>query len=326
MLLSVIVPVYNVKDYLEACVASIIDENVSDYEIILVDDGSTDGVSGELCDKIAEKHPELIRVIHQENMGLGGARNTGIKAAEGDYLYFIDSDDKLVPGSLSLFVKEIEKSNPDVVSFNFCTDDGEGSIKPVVSNYFHSEKPFKLEEHPEYLFSFPNAWSRVWKKTLYTDNGILYPHRAWYEDIRTTTKLFALAESIVTIEDNLYLYLQRSGSIMHSAKLDRNREIIDAFQDLLGWYKENGLFEKYRDELCRLAIDHVYLAASVRILRSDTKHPLLKEFAGYLKKEFPDYKKNPYLSSLTKPRKLVFRLLEMKQYKLLALLFRVYGE
>ena len=324
MLLSVVVPVYNVKDYLEGCVASIIDENVSDYEIILVDDGSTDGVSGELCDKIAAQHPELVRVIHQENMGLGGARNTGIKAALGEYLYFIDSDDKLVSGSLSLFVNEIKKNYPDVISFNFYTDDGEGTTTPIVSNYYQSDEPFKLSQHPEFLLSLPNAWSRVWRKTLYTDNDIYYPHRAWYEDIRTTSKLFAVAESIVTIEDKLYLYLQRSGSIMHSAKLDRNVEIIDAFEDLIGWYKERGLFEEYKDILCQLTIEHVYLAASVRILRADTKHPLLKEFAEYVRKEFPDYKHNQYIDQLPRARKIAFHLLELKQYKLLAMLFKVY--
>ncbi len=326
MLLSVIIPVYNVKDYLEKCVASVMDENVSDYEIVLVDDGSTDGESGALCDAIAEKHPELIRVIHQENMGLGGARNTGIKESKGEYLFFVDSDDTVVSGTLSVITKKIEETQPDILAFNLYTDDGEGHREPVDSNYVQRSEAFTLEECPEYLFSLPNAWSRVWKKTLYTDNCIYYPHRAWYEDIRTTSKLFAVAESIVTIENRLYLYLQRSGSIMHSAKLERNREIIDAFEDLLEWYKKHGLFEKYKDILCRLCIDHVYLAASVRVLRADAKHPLLGDFSEYVKKEFPDYKKNPYISGLSGAKRLVFRLLEMKQYKLLSLLFRLRGE
>lgn len=325
MLLSVVVPVYNVKEYLEACVASIIDENVSDYEIILVDDGSTDGASGELCDAIAEKHPNLVRVIHQENKGLGGARNTGIKESRGEYIYFIDSDDKLVAGALSLFVNAIKKNYPDVVSFDFFTDDGEGTTAPVYSNYYRSDEPFKLEEHPEYLLSLPSACSRVWKKSLYTDNNIYYPDRVWYEDIRTTTKLFTLAERIVTIDDKLYLYLQRSESIMHSAKLERNREIIDAFEDILGWFKENGYFEKYKNELCKLCIDHVYLSSSVRVLRADSKHALLAEFRNYLRNNFPEYKKNPYISQLSTMRKLIFKLLEMKQYKLIALLFSIKG-
>ena len=326
MLISIVVPVYNVKEYLEGCVASLVDKNVSEYEIILVDDGSTDGESGDLCDKISDKYPNVVRVIHQDNMGLGGARNTGIREAKGEYICFIDSDDKVVPGAIALLVNKIKESYPDVLSFNLYTDDGEGHTSFVHSNHFYLDKPFCLSERPEFLLSLPNACSRVWKKKLFTENGIMFPPRVWYEDIRTTTKLFAVAESIVTIKDGLYLYLQRSGSIMHSAKLGRNKEIIDAFEDVISWYKENDLFEKYRYVLCRLCIDHVYLAASVRILRADPKHPLLKEFYSYLRKEFPDYKKNPYLSEISGARKLAFRLLEMKQYKILALLFRIRGE
>ena len=90
MKFSVIVPVYNVENYLEACISSVIAQSCRDYELILVDDGSTDS-SGVLCDRLAEQYH--CRVIHQENGGLGAARNTGIEAAQGDYLFFLDSDD-----------------------------------------------------------------------------------------------------------------------------------------------------------------------------------------------------------------------------------------
>lgn len=326
MLISIVVPVYNVKEYLEGCVDSIVDKSISDYEIILVDDGSTDGESGELCDKLAQKYPDVVRVVHQDNMGLGGARNTGIKEAKGEYLCFIDSDDKVVPGTLKLLVEKLKENTPDVLSFNLSTDDGEGNIAPVNSNYFNEDTPFNLSDRPEYLLSLPNACTRVWRKKLFTDNDIVFPPRVWYEDIRTTTKLFAVAESIVTIKDSLYLYLQRGDSIMHSSKLDKNKEIIDAFEDVISWYKEKGLFEKYRNVLCRLCIDHVYLAASVRILRVDARHPLLKELYSYLVKEFPDYKKNPYLTELSGARKLAYKLLEIKQYRVLSLLFRLRGQ
>ncbi len=101
MLFSVVIPVYNVKDYLEKCVDSVLAQDCGDYEIILVDDGSTDGVSPELCDRYALASPDRIRVIHQENQGLGGARNTGLEAARGEYLFFVDSDDRIVPHALS---------------------------------------------------------------------------------------------------------------------------------------------------------------------------------------------------------------------------------
>lgn len=325
MLISVIIPVYNVKEYLEKCVESVIDPNFNDYEMILVDDGSTDGVSGELCDKIAAKNPELIRVIHQENRGLGGARNTGIREAKGEYLFFPDSDDSVVPGTVSLLAAKIKDTNADIIAFNIMTDDGNGNRTPVASNYFESDTPFKLSEHPEYLLSLPNAWGRVWRKSLFIDNNIEYPNKVWYEDIRTSTKLFAKAESIVTIPDRLYIYLQRQGSIMRSSNLERNREIIDAFEDIITWFKNEGLFEQYRDVLCQLAIDNVYVAASVRVLREDTKHPLLGKLAEYMEKTFPGFEKSRYIAKLPRMKKLAYKLVRARRYKLLALLFKIKG-
>ncbi|MBR6513201.1 MAG: glycosyltransferase family 2 protein [Clostridia bacterium] len=323
MLISVIIPVYNVKDYLEKCVESVIDPAFNDYEIILVDDGSTDGVSPALCDALAQKHPELIRVIHQENKGLGGARNTGTAAARGEYVFYPDSDDTVIPGTLSLLASKIKQTGADVISFNIFTETEAGVRTPLNSNYRQYDKPFKLSEHPEFLLSLPNAWSRIWKRSLYTDYSIEYPARVWYEDIRTTPKLFAKAESIVTIPDNLYVYLQRNGSIMRSSNLERNREIIDAFEDILPWFKKEGLYDEYKDILCRLAIDNVYIPASVRVLREDTKHPLLKEFADYMDKNFPDYQNNKYLCELPRLKALVFKLLRGKHYKTVALLFKL---
>ncbi len=325
MLISVVIPVYNVEKYLRGCVESAIDKDFDDYEIILVDDGSTDGKSPELCDKLAAEHPELIRVIHQDNMGLGGARNTGIKHSQGDYLLFIDSDDSVAEGTVGFLADKIKSTGADIIAFNFCNEFPDGSRVNVNANYINRDTPFTLKEHPEFLLSLPTACGRVWKRSLFTANGIEYPCKVWYEDIRTTTKIFALAESIVTIPDTLYIYYQREGSIMRSSNLERNREIIEAFEDILSWYKSEGLYDEYKDILCRLAIDNVYIPASVRVLREDVKHPLLKEFSDYMDANFPSYENNQYLSRLPKFKLLAFRLLRGRHYRLLRLLFRIKG-
>ena len=100
MIFSVVIPVYNVKDYLPKCVDSVLAQDFDDYELVLVDDGSTDGESGAICDRYAAAHPERIRVIHKPNGGLGDARNVGLEAAAGEYLVFIDSDDYIGAGML----------------------------------------------------------------------------------------------------------------------------------------------------------------------------------------------------------------------------------
>lgn len=323
MLLSIIIPVYNVSEYLEKCVNSVLIGDMSDCEIILVDDGSTDGISGALCDRIATENNQVVTVIHQKNKGLGGARNTGIEVAKGEYLFFVDSDDFVAPNFLDVIKDTIHTAKPDIISFNLRTDDGEGNGKFIVANYIDLEDCFHLESHPEFLFSLPSACCRVWKRKLFVDNDIYFPERVWYEDIRTTSKLFAVAESIYTLKDALYHYFTREGSIMRSSNVGRNREIIDAFEDLITWYKKNGLFEIYKDALCGLCMENLYIAASVRVLKVDTKHLLLKEFREYIEEVFPDYKKNSYINSLSGAKKLAYYLLEFRQYKVLQLLFKI---
>ena len=322
MLLSIIIPVYNVAEYLRDCVDSVLANDCSDCEIILVDDGATDGVCPGICDEYARKHPALIQVIHQENQGLGGARNTGISRAGGEYLFFLDSDDTITPDALSLIKTVIRETGAEVCSFSCVSHDGAGNERLIVPSRGLPGK-FSLKEYPAFLLSLPMAPGRAWKKDLFLRSGIRFPGRVWYEDIRTTTKLFALAESMTIRQEPVYRYLQRPGSIMRSSGIGRNREIIDAFEDLLGWYRQQDLFNTYRKELCRLAVDHVLLAATVRVAKLGPTSALLGEFSDYVHREFPDWNANPYLKELPLLHKLLLKLIRMKQYSLIRLLFRI---
>ena len=320
-MISVIVPVYNTKQYLRKCVASLLNEVTVPFELLLIDDGSTDGESGELCDCLAAERPDVIRVIHQQNKGLGGARNTGIQEARGEYVFFVDSDDTVVPGTLNkLHQLTVHYPKVDIFSFGFLTEDEKGIHPYEKERAFAAEAPFSLQEKPSYLLLLPSACCRVWRRNLFTDNQIWFPDRVWYEDIRTVTKLFPLAKEILWIPEAFYVYYQRDGSIMNSANLDRNREMIEAFEDLLGWYREHGLFDTYQKTLERLCVDNLYLATSVRVLRGDPNHPLLGELAAYMEARFPAYKKADY-SDLSKARRLVYHLLNLRQYKLIRWLF-----
>ena len=323
MLISIIIPVYNTKDYLQKCVDSVLKNDCTDCEILLIDDGSTDGKSGALCDRMAAKQPALIRVIHQENKGLGGARNTGIAEAKGDYLFFLDSDDSIVPDALGLLKDAIRRTAAQIISFHMLEENEAGLGAKVSICPFTAEQPFTLKQQPAYLLSMPSACCRIWKRSLFLESGIRFPDRVWYEDIRTTSKLFALATSITVLPDALYVYYSRSGSITRSANVARNKEIIDAFEEILVWYRKEGFFDSYRPFLCRLCIEHLYIAASVRVLKENPRHPLLKEFGTYIKEQFPDYQQKEYRAHLSRLVQLVFFLLEKKQYSLIAFLFRL---
>ena len=111
MRFSIVVPAYNVKDYLEKCVLSVTGQTCGDWEAILVDDGSTDGATGALCDRLAAEHGSRSRVIHQENGGRGAARKTGMEAAAGEYLLFLDSDDYIAPDLLETLNERIDATH-----------------------------------------------------------------------------------------------------------------------------------------------------------------------------------------------------------------------
>lgn len=322
MRFSVVIPVYNVADYLRGCVDSVLANDCSDCEIILVDDGSTDGICPTICDEYAASYPHLIRVIHQENRGLGGARNTGLEAAKGDYLLFLDSDDTIEPQTLSVLSGAVEDSRAEIYSFHLYSHDGEGNKRQIAASELF-DKPFSLTEQPRFLLALPAACSRLWSRELFLRTGIRFPSRVWYEDIRTSAKLFAEARSIVTLSDTLYWYLERPGSIMRSSNVERCGEILEAFDDILTWFEGRGLLETYRKELTRLAVDHILLAATVRVAKCDPRHHLLTDFVRYMDTHFPDYQNNEYLSQLPGLHKLLLKLIRSKQYRVIRLLFRL---
>jgi len=323
MLISIVIPVYNVAQYLQKCVDSVLNNDLADCEILLVDDGSTDGICPALCDEIALANGGLVRTIHQKNKGLGGARNTGLEKANGEYVLFLDGDDCLAKHCIASLKALVQEHHPDIVSFSFAKIDGSGNAEKFAVNTVVSETPFTLSEKPEFLLSLPAATVRLWKRELFLSSQIRFPDRVWYEDIRTTPKLFAEAKSICAINQCYYLYLQREGSIMNSASLARNGEILEAFDDLLGWFHHQGLWETYENELTKLAIDHILLAATVRVARRNPNHPLLMAFARYMKEHFPNYEKNPYYAHLPLQHKLICKLVKGNHYRMIRILFRI---
>ena len=320
---SVIVPVYKVEEYLEKCVQSILAQTERDFELILVDDGSPDRC-GALCDSLAQTDPR-IRVIHQENQGLGGARNTGIREARGDWLLLVDSDDWIEPKILEKAMEAGLREEADLVMFAFRTVDEQGRELGVFREDMPKERGITLQEHKEALLTAPCAWNKLYRRSFFQGTGLAYPPRVWYEDLRTTPKLMAKAGRMVFLDEVGYNYLQRQGSIMKSANLERNREILDAFDDLLPWFRKEGLFEAYRRELEYLAVFHVYLTAGVRVALADRKSPLLRELAAYVEERFPGWRQNPYLPKLGGKRRLLVSLLQKKWYWAVSLLFKLKG-
>ena len=318
---SIIVPVYNVEQYLEKCLDSIL-KCEGDYEIICVDDGSTDG-SPAICDAYSERYQDRVVSVHQKNKGLGGARNTGIEIARGDYLLFVDSDDFIAEDTIKVLDEALEKHDADIVIFAMQTVDENMNLIDCCRESLKDGELFSFKDKKDSLFIMPNACNKLFKTKLFKESNVRFPDRVWYEDIRTVPKLLCFCEKIMYVDKVLYNYLRRSGSITNNVNIKRNEEILWAFDDLKDYFQSKGVLESFHAEFEKLAIDHIFIAASVRVARIDRKNPMLKVFREYMEKNFPDFRKNSYLSSLPKSKMLAYKLVNGKHFLILDTLFKL---
>ena len=323
MLLSIVIPVYNTASYLRKCLDSVILQEEDDYEIVLIDDGSTDGISPDICDEYKSRYPLIINLVHSENRGPGGARNAGIRLAKGEYICFLDSDDYLVPGSIAIIKKELKQFSPEVLQFGYRLEKN-GEITDEVFQNLPVNKVIHFDEYPQFITMAPLVWNRAWKREMFTEYNIWFPDRVWFEDLRTSLKLLAKSKEIINIRDALYVYVQREGSTMHNTNIDRYAEILEAVQDLVTWFKDNGLWEKYYYLISKMAVYQIFVLVGPRVARQDPKHPLLKEFHIYLKNTFPGYMRNPLLNLRKLPRfySIMLILMYTRNYKLIRWLYR----
>ena len=214
---SIIIPVYNVEQYLNTCVQSVLAQTFTDFELILVDDGSKD-TSGALCDELAQSDAR-IRVIHQENQGLSGARNTGINAATGEYLLFLDSDDWWTSSDcLQKIADRLAVTNVDVLSFNY-----RKSTDGQLSDPYFQNAADAIEQTLPYLLDrglwVTGACNKAIRRSLFAGDQLRFRRGITSEDIDWTLRLALCAESFDYLELCVFVYRQRSGSITHSVTL-----------------------------------------------------------------------------------------------------------
>ena len=229
-MVSVIIPVYNVQDYLARCVDSVLTQTYSDLEIILVDDGSID-ISGDMCDEYALKDSRL-KVIHKENGGLSEARNAGLERARGTYVTFIDADDYVHPQFVELLVKTAHSTGAQIAA---CTwqelNDGDKprrvkSKNPRCRTYTQEEAINSVFYQRRLNHS---ACSRIFETSLFRD--LRFPEGALYEDLAIIYPLLRKVEKVALLKAPMYYYMHRPGSIITTMTL-RRTQVLDHLEKL----------------------------------------------------------------------------------------------
>lgn len=252
--ISVIVPVYNVSEYLPQCMDSIINQTFEDIEIICVNDGSTDD-----CLEILERYREMdgrIKIISQENRGLGAARNVGMKAAEGNYLFFIDSDDFIKPNALELLHENAVSNRSEIVFYRFSKYiDGEEIPSPM----FNFEKEFQDVDFNDFTFSYRDvkgfvmnnafsAWIKLYSRQFFDDNpDFEFSENISFEDVLPHVMLMTRASRISFVPEFLYCYRYNEASIVNNP--ENAFDILKIVDMVVDFIKKSNLEEEFRLDL-----------------------------------------------------------------------------
>lgn len=280
---SIVIPVYNVEEYLSRCIQSIIQQEMDDFiEVLLVDDGSTD-FSGNLCDTYAKKY-KWIRTFHKSNGGLSDARNFGLEKSLGEYLVFLDSDDYLKKGSLYKLKKVIEKYKKiDVITIT--TEKNENNRSNIIA---HNTPPYVIVSGKDYLKHelpknmFFAAWSSVYNREFLLRNNLFFKKGILHEDEEFTPRAFLLADAVVNTDFLFYEYVIRENSI--TTKNDKFRNALSIFaisKDLYDIYESiedlvlRNLLFTHNAKICYQAFEYGYLYKRSR--RQYINYKLLKQ-------------------------------------------------
>lgn len=311
MKISLIIPVYNVEKFLEKCLDSVEKQTYKDLEVIIVNDGSTDGSLKIIEDYVGRNAHFCCYSI--ENRGLGGARNYGLGKAAGEYIFFLDSDDYVSPDCIEKLADKVEKDKSDISICNNYDVREDGEIILAYKNKYKNN-PTTVYEERELLFNRVSAWGKLYKRELF--EGLEFISREWYEDMRLIPKLYLRARKISYVDDSLVYYVQRRGSIMNNPNLEKNLAIVDTFEDLISYYKASGMYSTFEKELEFLVIEHVAIAGISRVARGGKKGGwIIRKMQDYLD-TFDNLYDNPYMSSLSKNRKIVLFCNRKKWYGL----------
>lgn len=264
---SIIVPVYQVEKYIRQCVDSILAQTFTDFELILVDDGSKDQ-SGKICDEYARMDTR-VKVIHKENGGAADTRNRGVNQAVGNYVMFVDSDDYLAPTMLECLYRNILNENADITACNYLyffeNDRKKDFATNVQSEVLTGTEIFYYRKN-ERNYGF---WTVVWNKLMKREivGKVKFRSGKYYEDEFWANEIYQMDIKIVTIPECLYYYRQHENSTMRQKKIARSLDLIEAYQERIYIYLQEQKYSGQAYKVLVYSLEH--LEESKRLITNE---------------------------------------------------------
>ena len=289
--LSIIVPIYNVEQYLEKCLKSLKQQSYQDFKVLMINDGSLDN-----CQQIIERYEKIdyrFKGYSKENGGLSSARNYGLQYVDTEYVMFIDSDDFCETNMVKECLNNMEQNHLDIFVFAYNQYCQANNHKETIDLGI-KDGIYNLKNDPSILAYTPNAvWNKIYKTSLF--NEIKYPLGYRHQDLGTTAKLLFLSERIGYSNKPLYNYLADRPNNITSKVDDKIYHIIDMAQEILEYYKNNLIFDQYYDELNYLC--ELNIIQSLRKVMNNTNSKFVNKFIDdvfIFKKKYFKRKNNKY--------------------------------
>jgi len=313
---SVIVPFYNVEQYIEKCLDTLVNQTLNEIEIILVNDGSKDR-SIDIVKKYLESYPEKIVYLEKENGGLSDARNYAIPYAKGEYIAFLDSDDYVEENMYNDMYEKAKQENSCMVECDFYWE---------YPNKRKQDIGIEYKEKKEMLQNVRVvAWNKLIKKEILEKTQITFPKGYRYEDVEFTYKLIPYLEKVSFSRKPYVHYVQRQGSISNSQN-ERTKEIFEVLDHVIEYYKEKKLYEEYQEVLEYIYARYAFCSSLKRISKiqdKDIKKKLLKRTWENVNSKFPNWKKNSILKKNKSMKDLYLKSINKLTYKLYALILAI---
>lgn len=320
ILVSVIVPIYNVEKYLQKCIDSLLNQTYKNIEIILVNDGTLDD-SLKICED-NQKKDSRIKIISQENGGLSKARNTGLENATGEYICFIDSDDFVSEFYVEKLLKNAIETNSDICAcgFKYVDEDNNIWMKKHKKNKIFN----KIEALRDIFTSIQETeimvWNKLYKKSLFDENNLTFKNGKINEDNFIMYQLYDKANQVYLIEDELYYYLQRNTSIMGIKFNEKRFHILEALEETKEYFKNKKDYNFSEELVCYEALILTNLINTM--IRSNYDEKEIKKLLNIIENNKIKYANDKYLNF---KKKILIKMMinNYKLYKKILLLKKV---
>ena len=292
---SVIVPVYNVENYLAKCLTSLVEQTLSAIEIVVVNDGSPDN-SQAIIDDFAARYPDKIRPLHKQNGGLSDARNFGVAHATGEYIAFVDSDDYVDTDMYRQMYQKAADCDADVVCCPFTEIIGErmhpNDFGDRVQHFGHS-----VTESPRILRTCNSfAWNKIYRRTFWNAHGFQFPVGQWFEDSALVYNVLGAANRVDCVNAPFYYYLKSRGDSITNTADARILDIFKSLTALLTYYQALPQTDALQDEVTYLCLRHTL--ARIRMLDRVADKQVAKRFVDecfhFYNQHLPHWRKNSF--------------------------------